>query len=91
MGKSVEETLAAEVENSSEGGDQILSEVTDSWQAREIGALWVRQSKSGDRFMSGEIKVGGEKVGVVVYKNKFKKAGDSTPEFRIYVSKPSEQ
>lgn len=89
--KTVEETLDSQEEYSNKGGDQILADAKDDWSAREIGALWVRESaSSGARFMSGEITIGGQKVDVVVYKNKFKKATDKSPEFRIYLSKPKE-
>lgn len=85
--KTVEETLGSE---ESVVADQLLDS-KDDWNAREIGALWVRESKSGgQKFMTGKVSVGGKEVDIVVYKNKFKKATDNTPEFRIYVSKGKE-
>jgi len=55
------------------------------WSEREVGALW---RKGGDKpFYSGNLTVGGEKVEIVIFPNKYKEK-DSQPDLRIYKSKP---
>lgn len=54
----------------------------------EIGALWTKESKNGNKFMSGTIEIDGQKKEVVVFKNTYKKEGEKTPDFRIYQSEP---
>lgn len=49
---------------------------------REIGALWVRVSKGGTRFMSG--KINGEDV--VLFENKNKQG--KQPDWRVLKSEP---
>jgi len=51
---------------------------------KAIGSLWLSQTKGGDTYMSGNIN--GQKI--VVFKNKYKEAGDSKPDYRILESKP---
>lgn len=53
----------------------------------ELGALWLRESKAGRKYMSGT--VAGERV--VVFKNTFKKPGESSPDYRVYKSEPREE
>jgi len=57
---------------------------SSEWSDREIGALW---RKGGDKpFYSGNLTIGGEKVEIVIFKNKFKEK-DNHPDLRIYKSK----
>ena len=54
---------------------------------KEIGALWEKTSKAGNKFKTGYVQLeNGERVEVVVFSNQYKKAGDNTPNFRIYLS-----
>ena len=54
---------------------------------KEIGALWDKTSKAGNKFKTGYVQLeNGERVEVVVFSNQYKKAGDNTPNFRIYLS-----
>src|SRR4051812_3020776 len=62
----------------------------DKWKARELGALWKKES-SGGQYLTGKIKVGTEEVRVVVFTNKHKKEGDQSPDFRIYISEERQQ
>jgi len=55
----------------------------DEWKERELGALWLKEGKSG-KFFSG--KVGDQEV--VVYKNDKYVEGGNFPYYRIYKSKP---
>jgi uncharacterized protein (DUF736 family) len=69
----------------SKGGD---------WKDREIGALWLKKSASGNKYLSGHI-TSGEDEGieetrerVIVFANKDKK-NDKAPDYRIYRSEPT--
>jgi uncharacterized protein (DUF736 family) len=70
----------------SKGGD---------WSKREIGALWLRKSASGNKYLLGHITSGedGEieetKERVIVFANKDKKS-DKAPDYRIYRSEPKQ-
>lgn len=56
---------------------------------KDIGALWARESKKGDRFLTGHVTVGDQKVEIVVFKNGYKSA-ENQPDYRIYLSEPRE-
>ena len=49
----------------------------------KLGALWLKTSKKGTKFMSG--KIGGEDV--VIFKNNFKEE-DKQPDYIVYRSQP---
>lgn len=55
-----------------------------------IGALWLKTSRKGNKFLSGEVTVGGSKVSLVVFKNEHKKEGEKTPDYRIFLGTPRE-
>jgi len=55
----------------------------------EIGALWTKTSKAGNKFLSGLLKVGGETLNVVVFKVQNKKS-EKQPDYRVLLSKPME-
>jgi len=52
----------------------------------EIGALWLKTSQKGTKFMTGKING----VDVVVFKNQFKEQ-DKHPDYRVYKSQPRDQ
>ena len=53
----------------------------------ERGALWLKKSKAGADFLSGYVlDEEKNKVSIVVFKNNFKKPGESSPDYRIYLS-----
>lgn len=56
-----------------------------------IGALWLNESKSGTKYMSGVIEVDGQKIKVVVFRNKYKEEGDNKPDYRILKSEEQQQ
>jgi uncharacterized protein (DUF736 family) len=57
----------------------------------ELGALWLKTSAQGKKFMSGRLTLeGGSVVDVVVFKNEYKSAGDNKPDYRVYKSQPRE-
>ena len=56
--------------------------------ADSIGALWEKtSSKTGDKFMSGNIEVNGQKIDVIVFKND-KGDNDKKPDWKILRSQP---
>lgn len=53
----------------------------NEWEGREIGALWVKESKNDNKkFMTGTVNG----VEVVIFPNKFKEKGDNKPSYRVY-------
>jgi uncharacterized protein (DUF736 family) len=54
---------------------------------KEYGALWLRESKDGKKYMSGTVGFKGEQVQIVVFKNTYKDA-ENKPDYKIYLSKP---
>ena len=52
---------------------------------QSIGALWQKE-----KMMSGNILIAGQKINIVVFKNDYKKEGDRTPDFKIYLSRERE-
>ena len=54
---------------------------------KAIGALWLKESKKGVKYMSGVIEIGDAKHEVVVFKND-KGDNDRRPDYRIYPSAP---
>lgn len=54
-----------------------------------LGALWINESKAGNKYMAGQIEVDGKKIKIVVFKNKFKEE-EKHPDYRIFPSQPKE-
>jgi hypothetical protein len=53
---------------------------------KDSGALWVRTSKQGNKFLSGNLTTSsGEPVKFVIFKNSYKTEGSSQPDYRIYL------
>lgn len=52
----------------------------------KIGAFWTRDSKSGQRYLSGHIEWKGEKIAITAFKNSYKEEGSKQPDFIIYKS-----
>ncbi len=50
--------------------------------SQRIGALWLKQSRNGIKFLAGEITLAGVKHKIVIFKNKSKKK-DSHPDYEI--------
>ncbi len=55
---------------------------------KNIGALWLKDSKSGGKFMSGSVEIEGVKHQIVVFKNTHKVEGSNQPDYKIYPSTP---
>lgn len=50
----------------------------------EIGGLYDNTTRDGEVYMKG--RMNGEKV--VIFRNKWKKEGERTPDWRVYKSQP---
>lgn len=58
-----------------------------SMRELEVGALWLKKSKAGANFLSGYfLDESKNKVNIVLFKNNFKKPGESSPDYRMYLS-----
>lgn len=58
----------------------------------QIGALWYPRTKNPKApFAKGSITIAGEKIPIVIWKNKWKEPGESTPDFYIEREMPREQ
>lgn len=58
-----------------------------SEKQKDIGALWLNESKSGTKYMSGSIEIDGVKHKIVVFKNNYKEQ-EKHPDYKIYLSTP---
>lgn len=56
----------------------------------EIGALWSKESKAGQKYLSGVVEVNGVKQKIVIFKNNYKQE-DKHPDYRILKSEPRGQ
>ena len=68
-----------------------MSETNTNNKKEELGALWRKKSMNGSEYYSGTINFNGEKKEVVVFQNAYKKEGERTPDFRIYLSERKDQ
>lgn len=55
---------------------------------KDIGAIWVKTGKSGNKFLSANITIEGKKYYIVGFKNDYKTEGSSQPDYRLYESEP---
>lgn len=55
----------------------------------KIGALWMKEGKK-DKYMSGVIKVDGQEIKIVVFKND-RKESDKHPDYNIMLSEERKQ
>ena len=58
---------------------------------KDIGAIWVKTSAKGDRYLSAVVTIEGKKYNVVGFKNNFKEEGSSQPDYRLYESEQKPQ
>ena len=66
---------------------QTNSNGTTSPKNQELGALWTKKSKAGATFLSGYVlDENQQRVNVVVFKNSYKKPGEKSPDYRVYLS-----
>ena len=57
---------------------------------KSIGAFWLKESKSGQKFMTGKVDFNGSTLELVVFKNNYKKE-EKHPDYVIYKSEKREQ
>ena len=60
------------------------------WKKNELGALRKRDSKSGEKYLTGTLKfaepvAAGQVVQVIIFSNKNKKS-DNQPDLNVYIS-----
>ena len=53
-------------------------------KSQYIGALWAKES-GGNKFLSGEVEVDGQKVRIVVFKNN-RKEKETHPDYNILLA-----
>ncbi|MBI2046506.1 MAG: DUF736 family protein [Parcubacteria group bacterium] len=58
--------------------------------SRKIGALWVRETQEGKKFMSGLIETLNGDVQIAVFKND-KKEKENQPDYNIVLSERAKQ
>ncbi len=56
---------------------------------KRIGALWIRDGKQG-KFMAGEIEVGGDRIPVMVFRNR-KGENPRRPDYQVMVKEEEGQ
>lgn len=58
----------------------------NDWKDREVGAFWKRETENGEKtYLTGYVTIGGKKINLVVYKNKFKEENEKAPDYRVYL------
>lgn len=58
-----------------------------SEQKKDIGALWMRTSGKGTKFLSGFLELDGKKHEIIAFAND-KGGNEKRPDYRIYPSEP---
>lgn len=57
---------------------------------KNMGALWIKTSKNGNKFFSGVVEMDGKKKKIVIFKNN-RKEKDNQPDYQIFESQPMGQ
>ena len=52
---------------------------------KSIGGLWVNESKAGVKYLNGALKINDVDHKIVIFKNTYKKDGDRTPDWNIFL------
>lgn len=60
-------------------------------QKKTVGALWIKESKKGDKFFSMQVEINGVKHNFVGFKNNYKEGNEKAPDYKIFVSEPRPQ
>lgn len=58
-----------------------------NYKELELGAFWVKTSKTNKKYCTGNLKFKGEEVAVVMFKEENKKSPNA-PDYRVYLSVP---
>lgn len=51
-----------------------------------VGAIWVKTSKSGNKYISVAVEINGERINLVGFKNNYKQEGSNQPDYRLFFS-----
>lgn len=54
-------------------------------ERQRLGGLWKRESKSGNKYLTGKINVNGQDVSLVVFATK-EKRNEKSPDYVVYLS-----
>jgi hypothetical protein len=57
---------------------------------RDAGAVWLRESKKGTKYLRGTIEINGQQHRIQLHKNGFKKT-DKHPDYKISLELPDEE
>jgi hypothetical protein len=57
---------------------------------RDAGAVWLRESKKGTKYLRGTIEINGQQHRIQLHKNGFKKT-DKHPDYKISLEIPDEE
>lgn len=53
-------------------------------QGESIGAIWVKEGKAGEFLSIQMTGDDGAKTSFIAFKNKYKREGENTPDYRIF-------
>ena len=66
------------------------SNYSSNWQKKDIGGLWHNESKNGQNYLCGKIRIPkdfeGEYLPITILPNKFYEEGTRKPQFRAFRS-----
>lgn len=61
-------------------------------QMTQVGSFWLNTSKAGKKYMSGSIDLPNQgRVKVVMFKNDHKKEGETSPDYKLFLSEDRQQ
>ena len=63
--------------------------MTEKTYPKDLGAIWEKVSKAGEKYLSISLEVNGEKKRFVAFRNKNKRE-DKHPDYKIIESEPRE-
>jgi len=58
----------------------------DQKKDNSIGALWLKQDKNGNGYLSGYVEIEGTKYHITAFQNKYYEAGGNRPQYNILPS-----
>ncbi len=53
---------------------------------KSSGGCWVKTTKNGDKFLSLQVEVNGEKYDYVGFKNDYRQEGSNQPHYKLFVA-----
>jgi hypothetical protein len=58
---------------------------------KRIGGLWVKETSKKEKFLSGEVEINGNKIGLFIFKNGFLSENPKGPNFVVYEVAPTKK